>query len=134
MRVDIQAGSGSGPENGINLNVIEEINSPSLGISGTNLSSSLQALDELDNALSQVQSIRGKVVAVGGRLVIFSNDLATRVENLIRSESTLADTDLVAEIFNLERGLLRFQTSIQTLANQNLSSGQITGRLLDTIG
>ena len=114
--------------------MIEEINSPSLGISGTNLSSSLQALDELDNTLSQVQSIRGKVVAVGGRLVISSNDLATRVENLTRSESTLADTDLVAEISNLERGLLRFQTSIQTLATQNLSSGQITGRLLDTIG
>ena len=52
-----------------------------------------QALDELDNTLSQVQSIRGKVVAMGGRLVISSNDLATRVENLIRSESTLADTD-----------------------------------------
>ena len=71
---------------------------------------------------------------MGWRLVISSNDLATRVENLTRSESTLTDTDLAKEISNLERGLLRFQTSIQTLANQNLSSGQITGRLLDTIG
>ena len=62
MRVDIQAGLGSGPENRINLNVIEGISSPSPGISGTDLSSSakaLQALDELDNTLSQVQSIRG---------------------------------------------------------------------------
>ena len=117
--------------------MIEGISSPSPGISGTDLSSSakaLQALDELDNTLSQVQSIRGKVVAVGGRLVISSNDLATRVENLTRSESTLTDTDLAKEISNFERGLLRFQTSIQTLANQNLSSGQITGHLLDTIG
>ena len=46
------------------------------------------------------------------------------------SESGLADTDLAEEISNLQQGLLRFETSIRSLASQ-LQNEQSRSRLLD---
>ncbi|GJL77135.1 MAG: flagellin [Nitrospinaceae bacterium] len=132
--IEIQAGTGSGPENRISMNVIEATDTQSLGISNTDISTAngaRQALGDLDQAAASLTSSRGQVGAVGNRLVTTANGLGTQVENLTRSESALADTDLAQEVSNLRRGLSLFQTSIKTLATSLKQNEQATGRLLN---
>ena len=131
--VNIQAGAGSGPENQISLNVVESTSTQSLGIDNADISTAqgaLQAVDDFEQASQTLNAARGQVGAVGNRLVSTSNSLNIQIENLTQSESGLADTDLAEEVSNLEPGLLRFETSIRSLASQ-LQNEQSRSRLLD---
>ncbi|MZH42153.1 MAG: hypothetical protein F3739_00675 [Nitrospinae bacterium] len=131
--VNIQAGEGSGPANQINLNVVESTSTQSLGIANSDISTSqgaLQAIDTFEQASQTLNAARGQVGAVGNRLVSTSNNLNVQIENLIQSESSLADADIAEEVSNLQQGLLRFETSIRSLASQ-LQNEQNRSRLLD---
>ena len=131
--VNIQAGSGSGPENQINLNVVESATTESLGIAGSDILTSqgaLQAVDDLGRAAEALNSARGQVGAIGNRLVSAANGLGSQIENLTRTESGLADTDLAEEVTQLQQGLLRFETSIRSLASQ-IQNEQSRARILD---
>ena len=132
--IEIQAGTGSGPEDRISLNVVESTDTQSLGISNTEISTAdaaRQALGDLDQAAASLTASRGQVGAVANRLAITANGLGTDIVNLQQSESALADTDLAQEISSLQRGLSLFQTSIQTLATSLNQNEQATGRLLN---
>jgi flagellin len=131
--VNIQAGTGSGPDNQISLNVVESTSTQSLGVSNSDILTSqgaLQAVDDFEQASQALNAARGQVGAVGNRLVSTANSLNIQIENLTHSESGLADTDLAEEISNLQQGLLRFETSIRSLASQ-LQNEQSRARLLD---
>ena len=131
--INIQAGSGSGPENQISLNVVESTSTQSLGIDNADISTAqgaLQAVADLEQASQTLNAARGQVGAVGNRLVSTANSLNIQIENLTQSESGLADTDLAEEVSNLQQGLLRFETSIRSLALQ-LQNEQSRSRLLD---
>ena len=131
--VNIQAGAGSGPDNQISLNVVEDTSTQSLGIDGADISTTqgaLQAFDSFEQASQTLNAARGQVGAVGNRLVSTANSLNIQVENLTRSESGLADTDLAEEVSNLQQGLLSFETSIRALSSQ-LQNEQTRSRLLD---
>lgn len=133
-QVDIQSGIESGPENQINLNVIDSTDTQALGIDASDISTAdgaLQALGDLDQAAASVTASRGQIGAVANRLVTTSNGLGTTIENLTRSESALADTDLAEEISTLQRGLALTQTSIKTLAASLKQNERATGRLLN---
>ena len=131
--INIQAGSGSGPANQISLNVVESTSTQSLKIDNTDISTaqgSLQAVDDLEQASQTLNAARGQVGAVGNRLVSTANSLNIQKENLTQGESGLADTVLAEEVSNLQQGLLRFETSIRSLASQ-LQNEQSRSRLLD---
>lgn len=131
--VNIQAGAGSGPDNQISLNVVEDTSTQSLGIDGADISTTqgaLQAIDSFEQASQTLNAARGQVGAVGNRLVSTANSLNIQVENLTRSESGLADTDLAEEVSNLQQGVLSFETSIRALSSQ-LQNEQTRSRLLD---
>ena len=131
--VNIQAGTGSGPDNQISLNVVEDTSTQSLGIDSADISTTqgaLQAIDSFEQASQTLNAARGQVGAVGNRLVSTANSLNIQVENLTRSESGLADTDLAEEVSNLQQGLLSFETSIRALSSQ-LQNEQSRSRLLD---
>jgi flagellin len=133
-QIDIQAGIGSGPENQINLNVVESTDTQSLGIDGTDISTAdgaRQALGDLDQASATITAARGEIGAVANRLVSTSNNLGTTIENLTRSESALADTDLAEEISVLQRGLVLTKTPLKTLALSLKQNEQATGRLIN---
>ncbi len=135
-QVDIQAGSGSGPENRININVVDSTSTESLGLADSDISTTQgaqQAFTDLDSALSALSATRGEVGALGNRLMITSNGLTTRIENLTSAESTLADTDLAAEITSLQSRLTLFQSSIKSLALQLRLNEQTSGKLLNFI-
>jgi flagellin len=131
--VNIQAGTGSGPDNQISLNVVESTSTESLQIADSDISTTegaLQAIDSFERASQSLNAARGQVGAIGNRLASSSNSLNTQIENLTRTESGLADTDLAEEITNLQQGLLRFETSIRALSSQ-LQNEQSRSRLLD---
>ena len=131
--VNIQAGTGSGPDNQISLNVVESTSTQSLGIANSDVSTAqgaLQAVDDFEQASQTLSAARGQVGAVGNRLASTANSLNIQIENLTQSESGLADTDLAEEITNLQQGLLRFETSIRALSSQ-LQNEQTRSRLLD---
>ena len=133
-QIDIQAGIGSGPENQINLNVVDSTDTQSLGIDQTDISTAdgaRQALGDLDQASATITAQRGEIGALANRLVTTSNNLGTTVENLTRSESALADTDLAEEISVLQRGLVLTQTSLKTLALSLKQNERATGRLIN---
>ncbi|QPJ64413.1 MAG: flagellin FliC [Candidatus Nitrohelix vancouverensis] len=134
--VDIQVGSGSGPENQISVNVVENVSSASLGIDQTDLSTSqgaLQALDDIDQAIAAVTSSRGEVGATSNRLSSAGRGLESTIENLKATESNLGDTDLSSEISNLQLSLTRFETSIRALTLRNQINEGSSGGLLNTI-
>ena len=131
--VNIQAGIGSGPDNQISLNVVESTSTESLEIADADISTTqgaLQANDSFERASQTLNAARGQVGAIGNRLVSTANSLNIQIENLTRSESGLADTDLAEEVSNLQQGLLRFETSIRALSSQ-LQNEQARSRLLD---
>ena len=131
--VNIQAGIGSGPDNQISLNVVESTSTESLEIADADISTTqgaLQAIDSFERASQTLNAARGQVGAIGNRLVSTANSLNIQIENLTRSESGLADTDLAEEVSNLQQGLLRFETSIRALSSQ-LQNEQARSRLLD---
>jgi len=131
--VNIQAGSGSGAANQINLNVVESVTTESLGIANSDISTSqgaLQAMDDFERAAQTLNSARGQVGAVGNRLASAANGLNSQIENLTQAESGLADTDLAEEVTRLQQGLLRFETSIRALASQ-IQNEQSRARILD---
>ena len=131
--VNIQAGIGSGPDNQISLNVVESKSTESLEIADADISTTqgaLQAIDSFERASQTLNAARGQVGAIGNRLVSTANSLNIQIENLTRSESGLADTDLAEEVSNLQQGLLRFETSIRALSSQ-LQNEQARSRLLD---
>jgi flagellin len=133
-QIDIQAGIGSGPENQVNLNVVESTDTQSLGIDGTDISTAegaRQALGDLDQASATITAARGEIGAVANRLVTTSNNLGTTIENLTRSESALADTDLAEEVSTLQRRLVLTKTSLKTLALSLKQNEQATGRLIN---
>ena len=133
--INIQAGTGSGPDNQISLNVVESTSTESLDIADSDISTTegaLQAIDSFERASQALTSARGQVGAIGSRLASTTNSLNIQIENLTRSESGLADTDLAEEITNLQQGLLRFETSIRALSSQ-LQNEQSRSRLLDFI-
>jgi len=134
--VNIQVGSGSGPENQINLNVVDDASSQGLGIDNTDLSTSagaLQAIDTLDQAIGTVTSSRGQVGAVSNRISSATRGLESTVQNLTEAESNLGDADIAKEISSLKQSLTQFEASIRTLGIQNQINERSSGGLLNRI-
>jgi flagellin len=134
-QVNIQVGSGSSPDNQLNLNVVEDTRSKALGIDKLDISTAqgaLQAMDPLKKAQDQVTAARGQVGAIANRLTITANNLHTTVENLSKTESSIAGTDIAKEIGNLRQAVQQTGLSVRTLTMQNRQNETLLGGLLNT--
>lgn len=133
-QIDIQAGLGSGPEDQINLNVIEATDTQSLGIDSadvTTAANALQAFDSFGQAQQQIADVRGSVGAVSNRLDITSRNTRNTIVNLTSSRNEIAGTDLAASISDLNSVLLRVESSIRSLSIQINQNESGVGRLLN---
>lgn len=133
-QVDIQVGTGSGPSNQISLNVIEETSTASLGIDGTDLTTSanaLNAFDVLGQAQQQVISTRGQVGAISNRLEITASNTRNTIVNLEASRNEIAGTDIAETATKLKSALLQVETSIRALGIQLRQNENSVGRILD---
>jgi flagellin len=134
-QVNVQVGAGAGPDNQINLNVIENTGSKSLGIDKLDISTAQgagQAMSALVTAGNTVSSARGQIGAIGNRLSIASSNLGNMIQNLSSAQSELTGTDIAAEITNLQKSNTQTQMSLYALGAQNRLSSQTVGSLLNT--
>ncbi len=133
-QIDIQVGIESGPENQINLNVIDATNTQSLGIDNLDVLTSqnaLQAFDQLGQAQQTVINTRGEVGSLSNRLEITSRNTRNTLVNLESSRNEIAGTDIAAGISELNNQLLRIESSVRALSLQTQSNESNIGRLLN---
>ena len=133
-QVNIQVGTGTGPANQINLNVIDAVDTATLGVAGLDISTSVgaqAALAPLQTAQQTVLDTRAQVGAVANRLSTAADNTRATIENLTAAQDQIEATDIAAEITELKEALVRLEVSIRALNIQNRQNESIVGRLLD---
>jgi flagellin len=76
-------------------------------------------LDNIDNAIESVSSLRATFGAVQNRLEHRLNNLATYQENLVASESRIRDVDMASEMVNFTKLSILQQAGTSMLAQAN---------------
>jgi flagellin len=76
-------------------------------------------LDNIDDAIESVSSLRASFGAVQNRLEHRLNNLATYQENLVASESRIRDVDMAAEMVNFTKLSILQQAGTSMLAQAN---------------
>ena len=80
----------------------------------------------LDNAITQIASLRGQIGAFQSNTLASSLQAnAIAFENLAEARSQIADTDFAHETANLTRNLILDRASIQSLSTLNKTAGQL---------
>ncbi len=78
-----------------------------------------QALTNIDSAIKDLSSKRGKIGATQNRLLLTINNLSTMYENLTAANSRIRDTDIAAESAEFTRGQILMQSGIAMLSQAN---------------
>lgn len=133
-QVNIQVGSGTAPEDRINLNVIESTDTTTLGLAGLDLTTAgnaLSAVGSLDTAQETINRTRGEVASISGRLSATAAVTRDTIVNLAAAEEEIAGTDMARAISSLTEQLTRLEASIRALAIENRSNESRVGRLLN---
>lgn len=92
------------------------------GISALNVSGftdAQMAIDQLDNALKEINTNRADLGAIQNRFSSVVANLQTTSENLSASRSRIRDTDFASETANLTRGQILQQAGVAMLAQAN---------------
>jgi flagellin len=76
-------------------------------------------LDNIDDAIKSVSSLRGTFGAVQNRLEHRLNNLSTYQENLVASESRIKDVDMASEMVNFSKLQILQQAGTSMLAQAN---------------
>ncbi len=132
--VNIQAGTGNSPDDQINLNVIDQTDTATLGLAGldiTNVGNAQAAITALDTARDTVIGTRADVAAVSNRLGAAAATTRNTIVNLSEAEEQIRGTDVARAISELSNQLTRLETSIRSLAIENRSNENRVGRLLN---
>lgn len=87
------------------------------------------SLNVVDNAMTQVNSIRANFGALQNRLVSTSNNLLIADENLSAANSRIRDTDVAAETTEMTRNSILMQAGVSILGQANQSQ-QLALKLL----
>lgn len=104
----------------------------SLGLTAESVGSKEGAqgsLSVIDQALTQVNSIRANFGALQNRLTSTSNNLAISEENLSAANSRIRDTDVAAETAEMTRNNILLQAGVSVLGQANNQS-QLALKLL----
>jgi flagellin len=123
-----QVGARAGEDNVIHYRSNEANATVSaLGIRGTSVETKDDALDSLENideALSQVNTYRSSLGALQNRLHSASNNIGVHIENLSDAKSRIADTDIAVEASNLAKSSILQSAGIAVLAQANSTPSQ----------
>ncbi|HUM16388.1 MAG TPA: flagellin [Candidatus Nitrosotalea sp.] len=93
-----------------------------LNLDGTDLTSLTNAqtvITRLDAAISTVASADGNIGAAENRFTYASQNLASLIQNLTASESTIRDADMAAEMVNFTKEQILQQAGTAMLAQAN---------------
>ena len=133
-QINIQVGAGAGPENQISLNVIDAVDTATLGLAGLDISTAADAeaaLVPLETAQQKVLRTRVEVGTVADRLASAANNSRVTIESLTGALDQIEATDIAAEISELKLALTRLEASILALNIQDRQNENTVGRLLD---
>ncbi len=101
----------------------------SVGASAGVVNSAMGSLGRVDAAISDVDSYRAKLGAVGNRLEHSAANLYTRVENQMAARSRIEDADYAVEAANLARAQILQQAGTAMLAQANATGVTILSLL-----
>lgn len=93
-----------------------------LGLESVDFSSkegAADALENLDNAQTEVNRIRSNLGALQNRLVSTINNLGVQTENLSAANSRIRDTDMAESTAELTKNQILMQANTATLSNAN---------------
>ena len=79
-----------------------------------------KALENIDEALTAVNSYRGKLGAYQNRLEYTINSLGSTEENLTNAESRIRDVDMAQEMVEYTKGSILNQAATSMLAQANV--------------
>jgi flagellin len=101
---------------------ITGLDSTGLGLSASNLTSTVNAtsaIDAVSTAIQDVSTVRAKLGAYQNRFTHTINNLNVGVQNLTASESRIRDTDMASEMVNFTRTQILSQAGTAMLAQAN---------------
>ena len=123
--LDFQVGTKSGENNVITFNAGEaNATIDSLGISGISVEGkddARGALDQLDEAIAKVSTMRANFGALQSRMGSTVNNIAVYRENLSAANSRIRDADMALESADLAKTSILQQAGVSTLAQANQS-------------
>lgn len=134
-QVDVQVGTDGSADSRINLNVIQDMSTQSLGIDTLDLSTPANAqaaLSSIQNAISTVSQTRGTIGALQNRFSSAAQGLGITVENMRASESRIADADYALETAVLNKSANLFHASLKSLKIA-MTTGETSGTILNII-
>jgi flagellin len=97
----------------------------SLGVSGMSVASKSEArsiLDNIDEALTKVGTMRANFGAIQSRMGSTINNLAVYEENLAAANSRIRDADMAKEAADLAKNSIIQQASVATLTQANTNT------------
>lgn len=121
---DIQVGlNGSPEEDRISFDASSNVATiDALGLDGidfTSKSSSSSALEEIDNAQTDINRMRANLGAVQNRLVSTVNNLGNQLENVTAANSRIRDADMAETASDLTKNQILLQANTATLSHAN---------------
>ena len=99
------------------------------GLSVASYAGASLAIQQVDSALSQVNSARATLGAIQNRFESVVSNLSTTSENLSAARSRIQDTDFAAETANLTRAQILQQPGTAMLAQANSAANNVLSLL-----
>tara|TARA_B100000315_G_scaffold117295_1_gene107539 strand:- start:5072 stop:5920 length:849 start_codon:yes stop_codon:yes gene_type:complete len=131
--LNIQVGTENNSSSKVNLNVIQDVGTESLGIKDLELSSqssAQNAIGSIDSAIQKVVDIRGSIGSVQTRLTSIAGTQKNVIGQLTSASSKITDADFAKEISRLRESEIQLNASLQALEQSQFSSRNI-GSLLN---
>jgi flagellin len=104
-----------------------DVGTVSLGINESgvyNKTLAQDSLDQIDQAMARVSSLRADFGSIQSRLITASENIKNSVENISVAKSRIKDTDIAEESSELAKNNIMLQTGTSVLAQANQQPGQ----------
>jgi flagellin len=122
-----QVGAENNADNQITIS-LGDMTRTGLGINTLDLSTAagaLSAMDLLDTAIGSLNTVRGNIGAYMNQLSYHAANLASTIENVTASESTIRDVDMAAEMTTFTKNQILLQSGTAMLAQANMAPQQL---------
>jgi len=123
--VMIQVGIGTAASDRVAVDLSNDVDVVGLGLGAAvdTATSSMSAMDEVDDAISLVVNARGSFGAVQNRLESSIRNINMMAENLSAANSRIRDVDVAYETSNLTSYQILQQAGVAMLAQANMTTG-----------
>ncbi len=131
--LEFQVGTGTGDEDRIAV-TIEAMDSASLGVDGTSVSTqqdASDALDAIDQAIDQVSAQRSDLGAASNRFDSTITRLSVAAENAAAANARMRDTDVAMEVAKLAGEKIMQQAAAAVMAQANAQPAVVLNLLGD---